>query len=382
VESLLEVHLTARRERRRRGAGVRFRPGLLLWALLLLLAVPTLALAETEAPPAPPSTDTPALLDDGSASAPVESYGTLPNGEEEITFEPSQSGSAPAGTVEAPPVTAPSDPGASPAPADQTPADPAAGDPTTTPPTDPAGEQPTGETPVDEPPVGSVIDQSPEQEPSTAPPYTPPVTAFPPADIPVPAADPLPTTVIPTDIASYVQTPAPPAVQAPVPPPASTPAAPIVRPPMPVTRAVTIPGVPIPPHPSLAPKPESSFTTGADLVAATAMPPAATPTKRPEDGGAMVPGLSAEDLSDVLTPRVTSPLGPTPGGSQLFQVLAQYVMSGGSGPPTGVALLLLVQIATVLGAFAWRTPRSMFQMVLGVSDKLFVGYRAVALRPG
>jgi hypothetical protein len=380
VESLLEVHLTARRADRRRGARVRFRPGLLLWALLLLLAVPALALAETEAPPAPTATDTPALLDDGT-QAPVENYGTLPNGEEEITFEPTQSGAAPAGTVETPPVTAPSDPGTSPAPVDQTPTTPV-DEGTTTPPADPAdgGTTPPGE-PVDETPVGSVIDQSPEQEPTDGPVYTPPVTAFPSVEIPVPAADPLPTTVIPTDLGSFAQAPVPPAAETPA-PPASSPVTPIVRPPHPVvTPAVTIPGLPTPAHPANAPKPESQFTTGADLVAAASpIHPAATSTRR--ETVIPAPGLDDQALANPFTSRIESPTGSLPGGSQLFQVLAQYVMAGGSGPPTGVALLLLVQLATVIGAFAWRTPRSMSQMILGVADKIFVGYRAVALRPG
>jgi hypothetical protein len=374
VESLLEVHLTARRTRNRHGRRLRFTPGLFLWALLLLLAVPTLALAQTEAPP---STDTPALLDDGTAAAPVENYGTMPNGEEEITFEPNQSATAPSGTLETPPVTpAPSDPGTSPAPVDQTPTDPVGEDPTTTPPTDPVGENPTGETPVDEP-VGSVIDQSPEQQPSDGPVYMPPVTSFPSVDIP--AADPLPTEVIPTDLASYSQT-VPPAAEAPV-PPAST-ATPIVRPPEPVTRAATIPSMLTPSRSALAPKPESQFTTGTDPFVTTAhsTPPASTPVRR--EIGIPAPGLDKDALANPFQSRLESPTGSTPGGSQLFQVLAQYVMAGGSGPPTGVALLLLVQIATVIGAFAWRTPRSMSQMVLGVADKVSVGYRAVALRPG
>jgi hypothetical protein len=378
VESLLEVHLTARRTRKRRGAGIRFTPGLVLWALLLLLAVPTLALAETEAPPAPGSTDnTPALLDDGSSAAPVENYGAMPNGDAEILFEPSNSGTAPSGTVETPPVTAPSDPGTSPAPVDQNPTTPVGEDPTTTPPTDPVDEQPTGETPVDET-VGSVIDQSPDQLPSDGPVYTPPVTAFPSVDIP--AADPLPTEVIPTDMASYSETTVPPAVEAPV-PPASSPVAPIVRPPDPVTHAATIPSVLAPTHSVLAPKPENTFSTGSDpFVAASSMAPAATRT-RPEMT-IPAPGLDKDALEDPFTSRLTSPTGSAPGGSQLFQVLAQYVMAGGSGPPTGVALLLLVQLATVIGAFAWRTPRSMSQTLLGVADKISVGYRAVALRPG
>ncbi len=111
------------------------------------------------------------------------------------------------------------------------------------------------------------------------------------------------------------------------------------------------------------------------------MPPAATP-KLPDEANLPGAGVTDDEALNPFQSRLVSPTGPAPGGSQFFEVLAQYAMAGGSGPPTGVALILLVQIVTVVAAFALRTPRSMFQMILGVTDRVCVGYRAVSLRPG
>ncbi len=72
-------------------------PAILCWALLLLLAVPALALAEAEAPP----TEPPVLVEDPAA---LDQYGTLPPGEAEIHFEPTPVVPAPS-AVETPPVT-------------------------------------------------------------------------------------------------------------------------------------------------------------------------------------------------------------------------------------------------------------------------------------
>ena len=346
-------------------------PAMLLWALLLLLAVPALALAETEAPPS----DGVALIDE---TAPLDQYGTiLPSGEEEIQFEPAPVVPATSETVDPAPVTpAPVDPVTDPVPTDPIPTDPVGEEPV---PTDPVGEEPVGETPVEEPPVGSVIDNSPEQAPVSAPVYTPPVVVFPPVDIPVAAVDPLPSEVIPADLARQVE--APPA-EAAVPPPST--AAPIARPSGAVSGPATIPSpVFSPARPTaVAPEPENPFATGADPFTRSVRVAPAT-LKEPESAG--LPGTGV-DKNEVYTnpflTKIVSVGGPAPSGSQFFEVLATYVMAGGSGPPTGVALILLVQLCTVVAAFAWRTPRSMFQTLMGASDKLFVGYRAVALRPG
>ena len=346
--------------------GNRLMPAVLLWALLALLAVPALALAQTEAPPS----DAPALVEDQPPS--LDQYGTLPNGEQEIEFVPESPATVTPATSETPPVTPAPDPGTTPVPTEPNPTVPVGEEPTD--PTVPVGEEPVGETPVEEPPVGSVIDSSPDQVPVDLPVYTPPVAAYPPVDIPVAAAVPLPAEIPAGPVAAEVATPAETAV---VPP-----AAPIARPHL-VSPPVTIPSSVITPAaPAVAaPKPESQFSTGTDLVRASfPVTPAATPMKPEKD--ALAAGVSADEALNPFQSRLVSPVGPAPGGSQLFEVLAQYVMAGGSGPPTGVALLLLVQIVTVAAAFAWRTPRSMFQMILGVSDRLSVGYRAVALRPG
>ena len=132
----------------------------------------------------------------------------------------------------------------------------------------------------------------------------------------------------------------------------------------------------------VAPEPEGRFATGVDLVTRVAPPPPASTPKEPANQGLPGAGVGYGGSKNPFAAQLVSPVGPAPGGSQLFEVLAQYVMAGGSGPPTGVALILLVQIATVVAAFALRTPRSMFQMILGVSDRACVGYRAVSLRPG
>lgn len=344
-------------------------PAILCWALLLLLAVPALALAQAEAPPAEP----PVLVEDPAA---LDQYGTPTPGEQEIQFEPTPVSPAPS-AVETPPVTpAPVDPVTDPAPVDPIPADPVGEDPV---PTDPVGEEPVGETPVEEPPVDSVIDSSPEQEPGATPAYTPPVVAFPPVDIPIAAATPLPTEVIPPqNLVRQAEAQVPTAETA-----APTTAAPISRPAEPVARATAIPSPFLSaPRPSdAAPKAETPFSTGADLVRAVPPRPAATPM-RPDDKSLPGTGVAYDEAVNPFQPRLVSPLGPAPSGSQFFEVLAQYAMAGGSGPPTGVALILLVQIATVVAAFALRTPRSMFQMILGVSDRVCVGYRAVSLRPG
>ncbi len=344
-------------------------PAILCWALLLLLAVPALALAQAEAPPAEP----PVLVEDPAA---LDQYGTLPPGEQEISFEPTPVSPAPS-AVETPPVTpAPVDPVTDPAPVDPIPTDPVGEEPA---PTDPVGEEPIGEVPVDQPPVGSVIDNSPEQEPGDTPAYTPPVVAFPPVDIPIAAATPLPTEVIPTqDLVRQAEAQVPTAETA-----APTTAAPISRPIAPVTRATAIPSPFLSaPRPSdAAPKPETPFSTGADLVRSVSVAPAATP-KLADEGNLPGAGVTDDEALNLYQARLVSPMGPAPSGAQFFEVLAQYAMAGGSGPPTGVALLLLVQVFTVVAAFALRTPRSMFQMILGVSDRACVGYRAVSLRPG
>jgi hypothetical protein len=341
-------------------------PAMLLWALLALLAVPALALAQTEAPPS----DASVLVEDQTPS--LDQYAALPEGEQEIQFQPESPASV-TPVAETPPVTpTPTEPGTNPVPTDTDPTTPVGEEPTD--PTVPVGEEPGSGNPVEEPPVGSVIDSSPDQVPVDAPVYTPPVAAFPPVDIPVAAAVPLPA-----EISTNPVTPA-------VAPPAETavpPTAPIARP-EPVSRAVTIPpSVLSPARPTaVAPKPESPFATGADL-ARTLTPALSVATPKQPDQLVHTAGVNADEaLDDPFQVRLVSPLGSAPSGSAFFDVLAQYVMAGGSGPPTGVALILLVQIATVLGAFAWRTPRSMFQMILGVSDRPTVGYRAVALRPG
>lgn len=109
--------------------------------------------------------------------------------------------------------------------------------------------------------------------------------------------------------------------------------------------------------------------------------PAAPSSPRSGTAGPMAPEpASGSAPLSPLTPRLDSPEGPTPSG-ELLEVLAAYVLPG-TGAPTSIVILGLLQIATVLLVFALPRPRALMVALVPLVRRRRAGYRAVVLRPG
>ena len=373
-----EVHLNIRGGRGGTASRTRLLPGFLCWILLVILAVPAVALGQSEGSPAGGAT---LVVDDslGPYAAPVT--------EAPIEFEP-----APADPVAPLPVT--------PVPVDSTPVSPL---PETTPvepapvtEPGPVGEEPPPPAPVEEIPPVEELPTAPVAPVLSISPDQPDPIEIPVLQQPAPQAPQAPLAPVQILLTENLLGGPPPAPFAPAfapPAPQAIGTVPPVAPSAPVIRAETIPAIgPVafarspreavpPPRPASAEK-QFSPALGALQRSMDGTPGGVASTPKPPPTPAISPPGGAPFEINPLEPTLTSPAGPAPRGSQLLGVLAQYVIAGGTGPPKSVVLLVLVTIATVAVAFSFATPRSMFMTVLGIPNKRCAGYRAVSLRPG
>lgn len=315
--------------------------GAILLALLIALLVPSLAAGQAEAPVAepPPIADAPPPPADEPAPVPADE---APPPEQAPAEEPAPAEPVPPPTSEqpapAPAPVEPEQPAPSPVPVDEGPA---------------PAPAPAEETPL--PTTVPVLPVSPDSLKGKGEAVLGPVVV-------AGGGDPLKT--VPTLVAAKT-------LGGPSAPPDPVSLTALGRPadPPSASGAAADDAGPAPPAPG---------RVEAALALLEPSAPITAPTRRDAAPGALSGGGDGTSAFDQLV----SPLGPAPAGaSSLLAVLASYVLPGGGALPTSI-LILFVQLAVILAAFAApRLRPGELALALGRLGPRS-GYRTVLARPG